>query len=113
VLYGTGIGVFVALVQAAVNHKYLGYFIVVVVYIGVIPFGLPAIGLEHPLLRFGRLTHQDTVAVSKDEKQPKLCCGNAALFRSRGNPPLQAAMRHIEKEDEATVCAEIHEVHKS
>src|SRR5258708_6641875 len=45
---------FALLVQAAVNHKYLGYFIVVVVYIGVIPFGLPAIGLEHPLLRFGR-----------------------------------------------------------
>src|SRR5258708_24559920 len=46
---------FAILVHTLVNHKYLGYFAVVVLYIGVIPFGLPAIGIEHYLLRFGRI----------------------------------------------------------
>jgi hypothetical protein len=43
------------LIHTAVNHKYLGYFMVVVVYIGIISVGLPALGFEHYLIRFGRI----------------------------------------------------------
>src|SRR5258708_11939216 len=48
---------FAILVHTLVNHKYLGYFAVVVLYIGVIPLGLPAIGIEHYPMRFGRIPH--------------------------------------------------------
>jgi ABC-2 type transport system permease protein len=43
------------LIHTVVNHKYLGYFAVIVIYIGVISVGLPALGLEHYLIRFGRI----------------------------------------------------------
>src|SRR5215472_8769115 len=43
------------LIHVVVNHKYLGYFAVVVVYIGIISIGLPALGFEHYLIRFGRI----------------------------------------------------------
>ena len=43
------------LIQTAVNNKYLGYFAVVVLQIGVIGFGLPlGLHVEHFLLLFGR-----------------------------------------------------------
>src|SRR5215472_9700972 len=43
------------LIHTAVNHKYLGYFAVVVLYVGVTSIGLPQLGFEHYLIRFGRV----------------------------------------------------------
>jgi ABC-2 type transport system permease protein len=40
------------LIQTAVNNKYLGYFAVVVLYIGVISLGMQFAGFEHYLLRY-------------------------------------------------------------
>ncbi|HEY6274290.1 MAG TPA: M1 family aminopeptidase [Terriglobales bacterium] len=43
------------LIQTVVNNKYLGYFLVVILYVGVISIALPQLGFEHYLIRFGRL----------------------------------------------------------
>jgi ABC-2 type transport system permease protein len=43
------------LIQTAVNNKYVGYFAVIVLYIGVINIGMRAAGFEHFLLRYGHI----------------------------------------------------------
>ncbi|MBI3283654.1 MAG: hypothetical protein HYZ65_02205 [Burkholderiales bacterium] len=40
-------------VQVIVNHKYVGYFVMIVYYIADI--ALPGMGIEHPMLRFGNI----------------------------------------------------------
>lgn len=41
------------LIQTVVNQKFLGYFAVLMLYVGVISFGMPSAGFEHYLMRYG------------------------------------------------------------
>ena len=85
------VAVLAVAVQAILNHKYLGYFVLVVYYVGSIT--LSTLGLDHPMLLYAALP--DATIGSDDPalaSGPSGCAGLAGLVRLCGDPDAKRAL---------------------